>query len=740
MNSTPDVSFFRRVSTRRWSSAACLSACLLTAGLGLQHLRQSEAQAQPAAVASVSLDRIESLAMDGDFEALKEQLREYGPADDATAQRLLSRLDTFTANADTRAEEQLRHKAKAMKLLRIWLTHEELESALVAAIDAHSLASDPDTWLTSPEVTELVELSEIAAESAEDQGDWLQAISLYRLMDLLFEVDAQFSDRLDRSLEHIRVLQMYAPEHYEAMAEARRAELSNGNDDDTLVLTEPERWEDRLEGINGTVLVQALRDSASHHYRSPDYASMLAGGVEQLQVLLNSPEAAESFPGLDDEAATDRFVGFLSNLHQQLTQPGARINLPETRDHINRIRSTNDLTVRLPSNVLYYELTEGSTDTIDAFSYVIWPVDTAEFLERTMQGRFYGVGIQIARENGQLTVISPLANTPAQRAGIRAGDIIATVDGRSTSTWSLTRAVREITGEEGTEVELGIQRVGQDELIDVTLQRAEIPIDSIRGWQHTPDGDWDYWIDQEAGLAYIRLSQFVEQTVPDLDAAIAQLQAEQEINGLILDLRFNPGGLMDAAVGVVDRFISEGPIVATADANGRRTPGSTRGATRGPTLPDFPVVILINEGSASASEIVAGALQDYNRATIVGERSYGKGSVQQVYWYPNQFAIRWGVKVTTSYYTLPDGQIIHKEEDSETWGIEPDLSVPMTERQVASSIEYRREADVIREPDEEPTPAEAILTDGLDAQLEAALVVLESQLLVRRLELANADR
>ena len=269
------------------------------------------------------------------------------------------------------------------------------------------------------------------------------------------------------------------------------------------------------------------------------------------------------------------------------------------------------------------------------------------------------------------------------------------------------------------------------------LARAEIVIKSIRGWQRKAKGGWDYYIDRDSRIGYVRLSQFIPQTATDLDNAINEMERDLGLEGLILDLRFNPGGLLSSAVEVADRFIRSGGIVATVGTDGRQT--TKYGARPDHTHRPIPTVVLINEGSASASEIVAGALQDYGRPRIVGSRSFGKGSVQDLFHLDRGEAY---LKLTTQYYQLPEGRIIHREPDSLQWGIEPDVTVRMTTQQIADAIEYRQKVDVLREDDQSPQlqdgqSVDQLITESLDPQLEAALLIVKTRLVVQKLALVH---
>jgi len=499
-----------------------------------------------------------------------------------------------------------------------------------------------------------------------------------------------------------------------------------------------------------------------NHVSERDLAPLVQGAVDAVIVMLKTKGLDESFEAFKDPAAVTQFQEYLQRLSASLQEPGRRVNIVEAATIIDRILKTNKQTINLPEEVITYELTEGLTDSLDDFSGVIWPEERESF-SRSTQGNFSGIGVQISKRDGRLMVVSPLENTPAMKAGLKAGDIIAQVEGKTTDTWSLNRAVQEITGPRGTEVALGIERPGEQDLLDYTIVRDKIEIESIKGWSHIPEGGWDYWIDPDQRIGYIRLSQFIPQTADDLDAAISQMQEDGPINGLILDLRFNPGGLLSSAIDITDRFILEGPIVSTVDGDNNHSAASK--AHRLGTYPAFDMVVLVNQGSASASEIVSGALQDYHRATVIGTRSFGKGSVQDLFPLTSNGAAY--LKLTTQYYMLPNKRIIHRKPDATAWGIEPDLHVKMTTRQIADALQLRQETDIIRD-DEEAITAEAtrpwaeerfrvegaevtvdgknpdgtdrevvevlkpkpslLLDLGIDAQLETALLVLKTRL------------
>ncbi|HUU92564.1 MAG TPA: S41 family peptidase [Phycisphaerae bacterium] len=339
---------------------------------------------------------------------------------------------------------------------------------------------------------------------------------------------------------------------------------------------------------------------------------------------------------------------------------------------------------------LFRDAIDGMLRGLDPFSNYIPKDELSEFTKST-RGKFGGIGIQIGMRRGLLTVISPLEDTPAYRAGVQAGDMIGEIDGKSTDGIRLDEAVKILTGDPGTKVTMKVRHMtgGVEE---ITITRAMIEVHTVKGARRGEDQEWVYMLDEEKKIGYVRVTSFVENSVADLRKALDTLEKEG-MKALILDLRFDPGGILKTAVEMADLFLPEGVIVKT---KGRTTPYWEATATKDGTLPYFPMVVLVNQFSASASEIVSGALQDHHRAIIVGERTFGKGSVQNVIPLRGEES---ALKLTTSKYYMPSGRSIHREDDMTDdgeWGVVPDIAVPMTPEEYVGIIRARQEAEVIR--------------------------------------------
>ncbi|MBL8708540.1 MAG: S41 family peptidase [Rhodospirillaceae bacterium] len=318
------------------------------------------------------------------------------------------------------------------------------------------------------------------------------------------------------------------------------------------------------------------------------------------------------------------------------------------------------------------------------------------------RGEFGGLGIEVTMENGLIKVVSPMDDTPAARAGIQPGDLVAQIDGEPVMGLNLNEAVAKMRGEVGTSITLTILR-GEQEAFDVTLKRAVIELKSVR------------WELEDGNVGYVRITSFSEKTDSGLRAAIDELKkaTKDELNGLVLDLRNNPGGLLDQAIAVSDDFLDKGEVVST---RGRDPDDAQRwNAEKGDIVDGKPIIVLINGGSASASEIVAGALQDHGRAVLIGTKSFGKGSVQSIMGIPGHGAIR----LTTARYYTPSGRSI------QATGIDPDIKVEQAKIEKLDADNRPHEADLkgaLANPDNGAPEGEdeAAPTDANAAEAPAA--------------------
>jgi len=435
-----------------------------------------------------------------------------------------------------------------------------------------------------------------------------------------------------------------------------------------------------------------------------------------------------------DEALPAEVEGRLKNA-STWTRDDMRGALADARA---RLGKREDLADDKDANLAILMMLDSLNDPYTTF----WDRDTLKRLESQFKGEFSGVGIQIRRDmvRDGILVVSPIKGSPAYKAGIQAGDLIVGIkrdsdpnglpllpDDKteySTKGMKTDDAIKIILGKPGVPITLVVERDGKAK--DYELKRARVRVESVFGVKREKDDSWNFWLDEKAGIAYLRLNSFDPNSADDIKDALTALKKTGHLTGLVLDLRFDPGGLLDVAIEICNLFLPGGVVVKVRPRVGRESVARAPGA--GP-FADLPLVVLINGGSASASEIVSACLQDHERATIVGERSYGKGSVQSL---SVLRSIGGQVKFTTARYFPPSDKNIDKlstgGKDDEEWGVKPDKGheVKLTREQTRDLAEFIRESEVIR-PEGKQNPKKID-----DKQLAAAVAVLQAKIAARK--------
>lgn len=738
----------RLLNSGRWMKIALAGALALGAGI-VQGGDQVASTNQLKSEAFVAL-------RGGDFGVASELINKAArQAHDPATTLMAQWVEQFKTQHDTFAAERRKQYQKAVDEVHLLLEHFKDSFAIDVAARAYGLADDKTAFANEPWVKSLIQSTTALAKQYEDAHQWIKALRVYSDLASVEPSNSHWKERLKAATRHVRLIAMYTPEEFHALREAESKErdavdqllkptthpATNPADDeaDADILTD---WTETLRGVKADMLWDALVDIHEQYFREVSYKTLMEGGIKGLRAVVTTEGLEKTFAGLKDESKKTAFLEALDELDKQALQADAGNERLVLRNALAKLNSVNSATVNLPEEVLVSEFADGAFGELDPFSSMIWPSDLADFTKQT-QGEFSGVGIQIQTdEDGNLKVATPLEDSPAYEAGIKAGDIITHIDGRKTKGISLTQAVKLITGPENTRVRLTIKSP-DGRTKEYTIRRQTIKVASIKGWMHQPGGGWSYFVDPDQKIAYVRITNFTKTTGEDFGRAVDEMRA-QGARGIIMDLRYNPGGLMFAATEVCDKLLGDGLIVSTRADRETPNPPSITTAKKDDDDCDLPMAVLVNQYSASASEIVSGALKDRKRALIVGERTFGKGSVQMLFPLSTRLAL---VKLTTSHYYLPSGRCIHREENSTDWGVNPDLTIEMTPDQMRAAIDARQEMDILRDahiapaagdqskvPENPPaTQASIAKTENndplsCDPQLSAALLLLRLQL------------
>ncbi len=722
-----------------------VAAGLVIAGMGATgtYAQQENPAAQLARVEDLKFAAFQALKV-GQFDRTSELLAQ---AETMSRDPALATMKTWLADYQTRLKagqaERKKEYDEAVSNLKK-LEEAGLETyAIDAAASASQYSLDKDAFAKEQWVVDVMTRTRELAAAAEQRSDWMTARRLYSDLSAIEPINATWRSKVNDVNKRITLLAIYSPDKLEAVyksdAESRKkaAAILDADKPTTKPVEDFEMnpdfrldWKQMLQGVKLEMVRDALTHARDGYFRDTSYPELAAGGIAGLQLLISTNGLENTFPSLADANVRKAFADQLDVVKRDATAAGALKTYTQLSDAMQKILKANSETVKLPDEVVLYEFTNGALSVLDPFTNVIWPFDVPEFIKST-QGNFIGVGIQIANDDdGFLKVVSPLPDSPAIKAGILADDRVIKINGKSAKGVTTNQAVKAITGREGSQVTLTIQSP-DGTLKDYTLTRAKIDVASVKGWTQKSAGSWDYMVDQQSGIGYVRLTNFTRESSHEVQAAIKNIK-DSNGKAIILDLRANPGGLLNAATDIADQFLSDGNIVSTRTASNIETsPPIDAHASRDDLT--MPTIVLVNQYSASASEIVSGALKDHKRALIVGERTFGKGSVQLLFPIARNEAL---LKLTTSHYYLPSGRCLHREEDSVDWGVDPDVTIDMTPEEMRNVNKLRQEMDVLRTaPVMLPTTLPAGFTSreqqllASDPQLGAAVLLLKVQLL-----------
>ncbi len=668
------------------------------------------------------------LVYQGEFHAVGELIKQNAPGQSPRLGRLgevVAEYEDLVQRRRSEREAAYTEKLAELDKFRLEADTNEVNDiseilSVIANVREFADEQQRDALLSESFVKQVFQMAIDKAAEFESEGDWFDAyISCYSWLQAIDKDNKAYSDYAERLLEKANIVGSFR----DSSCETR---------------------EERYAGIRKEMFIRAA-DALRFNYVSPiDYRQMAIKAIERCKLLaevVNSSSVVRDALGEQQDGTFD--MEYDAKLSAWSVALGAVLDEVKQSPMMSKdkfigifeeVLSLNTTTVELPSGVLIAHFVEAALAALDPYTIMVWPRQVQDF-EKVMTNEFTGIGIEISKQKGLLTVVSLLPDTPAYNSGLDAGDVIEEVDGIETKDMTLSCAVKNITGPAGTEVTLTIGRADEQQSFDITITRAKIIVPTIRGWQRTERGLWRYMIDQTDGIGYVRVTSFSERTASDLERVLNELEAEG-LRGLILDLRFNSGGILNAAVEVADKFLKEGLIVITRPKSWIAS--TYKEARRAGTHPDYPLVVLINRYSASASEIVAGALADktHNRAILVGERTHGKGSVQGIAQYPKAGA---QLKYTMAYYHLPSGQRVEskdamKKQGRDDWGVGPNIEVKLRSDEIKKMFDVQRDNDVLvkADHDEDRVPLTRHTVEetlAADPQLAVGVLVIKTKLI-----------
>ncbi len=661
----------QRSRTIRWLIALALAGWVGSWAVGFAWAAETATSTQWAGTQDQQKQWREGLAFvqTGEFEKGAAIIRQLSAADvkDNRIEKVEKWLREFDALQAARAERREADHGK----YRDWVKEDMAAGNWIRAIAECALAfdsaDDEEKFRQEPWVLEAVEGALKEARGYEKDGKWYKAARIHVQLEEIFPRDLQYRDAYERCQEHIRLELSYTP---------------------------TSDWEGACVDITPDMAVEAFKRIYLNYIKEVSFQKLAESALKQLVLMTETPKLSRVFKNLSDQDTADEFRERIGTLLDRIGKEGD-LSWMSMRDIFNDALKINKETGLFPQEVLIREFVHGTLKPLDQFSDMLWPADTEEFNKHT-QGVFTGVGISIRKGRGEpIKVISPLEDTPAYEAGVQPGDLITHINGKPAAPMTITKAVQTITGPPGTSVTLTIKRANLAEPFDLKLVRAEITIYSVKGCRRLPGGtQWDFLLDGDSRIGYIRVTNFTDKTAQEIDDAMKSLIEKHRAKGVILDLRGNPGGLLKAAVEVTNLFLSgEKEIVSTRDRRGKDVQMYTV-EPDGDHYPDIPLIVLVNPTSASASEIVAGALQVHHRAWILGERTFGKGSVQQVL--PLTMGRQAYLKLTTARYFLPNGRCLHRDDDSETWGVDPNVAMPLVPKEMINVMNMRTRQEIVK--------------------------------------------
>jgi carboxyl-terminal processing protease len=710
-------------------------------GLGFGLYSPSLSRAADDTTVLASIDQRESEAADalkqGHFDQVSALLNQAATlANDYKVKSLADAAAAFRDQEKTFSKQRDEDFQKNIKDVHLLLDNHQDSYAVDVLTQAYVRAPDPDAFRKEKWVDDLIQSAAAEAAKAESNAQYITELRIYSDLAGVDQYEPKWKEALKEATRRIRLLMVYSPDQFKSM---EKAEVATRKPADLLLHPTPQPakeedplanadnpdfkldWHDAVRGASMDLLLDTLSFAQRDYFRDVPMKTLMAGGIDALRMVGTTQGLEAAFPNLADSAKKNEFIVALDHADTLAATINNDNEDAVVHDILSQLITANRHTLELPDEVFVTEFTDGTLNKLDMFSNMFWPYEVPELMQMT-QGELIGVGIQIdVGLDGNLHVVSPLEDSPALKAGIRAGDIVTRIDGKDARGISINQAVKNITGPENTFVVLTV-RSPDGTIKSHTIERKKINVVSVKGYVHKPGGGWSYFIDDQNKIAYVRITQFTAKTTGELLDAMDTIQ-QQGARGLIIDLRHNPGGLLTSAIEVASQFIRKGVIVSTHPDRETENRPTVADAQPDAETTDIPLTVLVDQYSASASEIVSGALKDHGRATIVGQRTYGKGSVQNVIPLADKNAY---LKLTTAHYYLPSGRCLHREDNSTVWGVDPDVKIELTPEQMQAAFDARTDMEVLRDndvPSTQPTKPTDLLS--ADPQLAGALLAVK---------------
>ncbi len=659
---------------------------------------------------TVSLDLICADIYRGDLSQAEKRLEEYDNGDPAieALSQVFYEYKSYSQNRQQRSSEI--HSDHIETLADMTLdaepySVENMELFFEIFVELMELSGNEQKYmlLDDPFVVGMLEAAEEKAFAYDDNGDLPNALKYYEWLLAVVEDNAEYEESIERMGQRLRVESLLRADPCQTLAE-------------------------RYAGVEPVMFGNAMTILHLRHVDEIDLDAIAEACLDRcllLAEILYDPETEVDF-----EFKWDELNGFVDGIYEiREYMFDSSITLNRFLGIFEIVLQVNIETINMPQEVLIAQISEACLSSIDPYTEIVWPGSVQRFSERISK-EFSGIGIQLSQAPGSFRIVDLLLDTPAYGSELRANDEVISINGQSTANMSIECAGELITGREDTLVTLTVRHADSGVVEDITVIRSRITVPTVRGWQRTAGGMWEHFIDDDNGIAYVRIENFTKTTDIELASVLYDLELDA-MQGLIVDLRGNNGGYFDTAVRVADMFIEEGLIVKKIP---RRGESESQYAHLEGTHPEYPIVILTDGMTASASEIVAGALSDaaYERATIVGERTYGKGSVITMTHSTGGGSQLW---FTGAVYVLPSGEHVKDryraiDDGKADWGIEPDVKVVLGRRDL-NNVRQMAGVNSMTQRGDEATVDRYTLDEMLDAdaQLEIGRLIMLTKLI-----------